>query len=232
MGDGDPKCKCKKVSRTKIAEQKLVGTLGHWVMGTPGASAKRSAEQKRRNKNGRTKIIHYSESPKEKLVGTVQVQKGQRNKNWWAEQKKVSGTKIGGQNKKKVSRTKIGGRNKKKVSGTKIGGHCRPLGDGDPKCKCKKVNRTKIGEQNKNSRTKIGGWNKKRSAEQKLVSRTKTAEQNLFIIPSHPNKNWWEQCKCKKVSGTKIGGNCQPLGDGDPKCKYKKVSRTKIAEQK
>ena len=79
------KCKCKNVSRTKIAEQKLVETLGHWVTGTPSASAKRSAEQKLQNTNGGTKIIHYSESPKQKLVGTVQVQKGQQNKNWWAE---------------------------------------------------------------------------------------------------------------------------------------------------
>ena len=45
------------------------------------------------------------------------------------------------------------------------------------------------------------------------------AEQKLFIILSHPNKNWWGQCKCKKVSGTKI--------DGQNK---KKVSRTKIGE--
>ena len=79
LGDGDPpdSCKCKKVigtknSRTKIihysespkqklggdsasakrsAEQKLVGTVGHWVTGTPSASAKRSAEQKLQNKN-------------------------------------------------------------------------------------------------------------------------------------------------------------------------------------
>ena len=114
---------------------------------------------------------------------------------------------------KKVSRTKIGERNKKKVSGTKIG------------------------ERNKNSGTKIGGQNKKKVGrakigEQNKNSRTKTAEQKLFIIPSHPNKNWWGQCKCKKVSGTKIGGHCQPLGDGDPKCKCKKVSGTKIAEQK
>ena len=57
-------------------------------------------------------------------------------------------------------------------------------------------------------------------------------EQKLFIISSHPNKNWWGQCKCKKVSRTKIGGYCRPLGDGDPKCKCKKVSGTKIAEQK
>ena len=77
----------------------------------------------------------------------------------------------------------------------------------------KKVSGTKIGERNKNCGTK-------------------TAEQKLFIIPSHPNKNWWGQCKCKKVNGTKIDGHCQPLGDGDPKCKCKKVSRTKIAEQK
>ena len=73
LGDGDPpdSCKCKKVSRTKTVEQK-------W-----------------QNKNGGTKIIHYSESPKQKLVGTVQLQKGQRNKNWWVNKKKVSGTKIG-----------------------------------------------------------------------------------------------------------------------------------------
>ena len=64
MGTPQDSCKCKKVSGTKTAEQK-------W-----------------QNKNGGTKIIHYSESPKQKLVGTVQVQKGQRNKNWWVEQKK------------------------------------------------------------------------------------------------------------------------------------------------
>ena len=35
-----------------MAEQKMVGALGHWVAGgTPSASAKRSAEQKMRNKN-------------------------------------------------------------------------------------------------------------------------------------------------------------------------------------
>ena len=107
-------------SAKRSVEQKLVGTLGHWVTGTPSASAKRSAEQNRWNKNGGTKIIHYSESPKQKLVGTVQVQKGQRNKKWWVEQKMVSETKIGEQNKKKVSRTKIGERNKN--SRTKIGG--------------------------------------------------------------------------------------------------------------
>ena len=60
----------------------------------------------------------------------------------------------------------------------------------------------------------------------KKVSGTKTVEQKWR------NKNWWGQCKCRKVSRTKIGGHCQPLGDGDPKCKCKKVSGTKIAEQK
>ena len=45
------KCKCKKVSGTKIVEQKLVGTLGHWVTGTQSASAKMSVEQKLWNKN-------------------------------------------------------------------------------------------------------------------------------------------------------------------------------------
>ena len=33
-------------SAKRSAEQKLVGTVGHWVTGTPSASAKRSAEQK------------------------------------------------------------------------------------------------------------------------------------------------------------------------------------------
>ena len=64
------------------------------------------------------------------------------------------------------------------------------------------------GEQNKNGGTKI------------------------IHYSESPKQNWWGQCKCKKVTGTKIGGHCQPLGDGDPKCKCKKVSRTKIAEQK
>ena len=67
------------------------------------------------------------------------------NKNWWGQYKckKVSRTKIGGQNKKKVSGTKIGERNKN--GGTKIGGWNK-----------KKVSRTKIGVQNKNGGTKIG----------------------------------------------------------------------------
>ena len=76
MGGGTPsvsakrsveqKCKIKigltKIDRTKIwwgpmAEQKMVGALGHWVAGgTPSASAKRSVEQKCRIKIGITKI--------------------------------------------------------------------------------------------------------------------------------------------------------------------------------
>ena len=152
LGDGDPKRKYRKVSRTKIAEQKLVGTLGHWVTGTPNASAKRSAEQKRQNKNSRTKMAE------QKLF----IIPSHPNKNWWGQCKckKVSGTNIGGRNKN--SRTKIGGQNQKMVSGTKIGERNR-----------KQVSGTKIGERNKNSGTKIGGWNK------------------------------------KKVSGTKIGEHCQ-----------------------
>ena len=54
-------------SAKRSAEQKLVGTLGHWVTGTPSASAKI--------------IQRIQKSPKQKLVGTVQVQKGQQNKN-------------------------------------------------------------------------------------------------------------------------------------------------------
>ena len=114
LGDRDPpdSCKCKKVSGTKMAEQK------QW------------------NKNGRTKIIHYSELPKQKLVGTVQVQKGQQNKNWWVEQKKrsveqklVSGTKMAEQ--------KLLGGTKKRSAEQKL------------------VSGTKIGEQNKNGRTMV-----------------------------------------------------------------------------
>ena len=63
------------------------------------------------------------------------MQKGQQNKNWWAEQKKVSRT--------------------------KIGGHCQPLDDGDPKYKCKKVSGTKIGEQKKTAEQKLVGGTKK-----------------------------------------------------------------------
>ena len=57
------------------------------------------------------------------------------------------------------------------------------------------------------------------------------AEQKLFIISSHPNKSWWGQCKCKKVSGTKIGErnkNGRTKIGGRNK---KKVSRTKIGQR-
>ena len=41
-----------------MAEQKMVGALGHWVAGgTPSASAKRSVEQKMKNKNWRNKNL-------------------------------------------------------------------------------------------------------------------------------------------------------------------------------
>ena len=85
-----------KNCRTKTAEQKLVGNLGHWVMckckkvrgtkaveqnwwgpsGTPSASAKRSVEQKPWNKNRIIKIAGDPWGPQ------VQVYKGQ-GKNWW-----------------------------------------------------------------------------------------------------------------------------------------------------
>ena len=105
-------------TKKRSVEQKLVGTVGHWVTGTPSASAKRSAEQK--------------------LVSGTKM----------AEQKLVGGT-------------------KKRSVEQKIGGHCWPLGDGDPKCKCKKVSGTKIGEQNKNGGTKIGGRNIKKGQRNK-----------------------------------------------------------------
>ena len=88
-----------------------------------------------------------------------------------------------------------------KNCGTKIGGDSWPLGDGDPKCKCKKV------------------------------SGTKTAEQKLFIILSHPNKKWWGQCKCKKVSGTKIGGRNKKKVSGTKIGEQNKNSGTKIGGQ-
>ena len=110
---------------TKIVEQKLVGTLGHWVMGTPSASAKRSVEQNLWNKNCRTKI---GKCKCKKVSGTKIAEQKLRNKN--------SGTKIVEQ--------KLWNKN----CGTKIGGDSRPLGDGDSKGKCKRFSRTKIVEQN------------------------------------------------------------------------------------
>ena len=201
-------------------EQKLVGTLDHWVTRTPSASAKRSAEQKLRNKNWWGLLAIGWQGPQ------VQVQKGQWNKN--------GGTKMAEQKWQNKNYSLF------RVTQTKIGGDSASA---KRSAEQKLVSGTKTAEQQFLGRTKIGGQNKKRSVEQKLVSRTKTAEQKLvsrtkmaeqklFIIPSHPNKNWWGQCKCKKVSGTKIGGHCQPLGDRDPKCKCKKVSGTKIVEQK
>ena len=76
---------------------------------------------------------------------------------------------------------------------------------------------------------------------------TKTAEQKLFIIPSHPNKNWWDSASAKrsaeqklvsgtkkKVSGTKIGeqnkNSRTKIGGRNKKrsAEQKLVSRTKI----
>ena len=82
-----------------MAEQKMVGALGHWVAGgTPSASAKRSVEQKCGIKIGGTKIdgtkIWWEPMAEQKMVEApgpsaigwqwgplVQVQKGQWNKN-------------------------------------------------------------------------------------------------------------------------------------------------------
>ena len=145
MGDGDPNCKCKMVSGTKTVEQKLVGTLGHWVTGTLSASAKRSVEQKLHNKNSGTIIGGDSWGPK------VHVQKRQGNKNWW----EPLGTRSASA--KRLAEQKL----QNKTSGTKTAeqnqwdknllGDPQTLGDGDPKCKCKK------GQLNKNSGIKISG---------------------------------------------------------------------------
>ena len=72
-------------------------------------------------------------------------------------------------------------------------------------------------------------------AEQKWQNKnggTKMGEQKLFIILSHPNKNWWGQCKCKKVSGTEIGLQNKKNVSGTKigEWKKKKVSGTKIDE--
>ena len=91
---------------TKNAEQKLVGTLRHWVLGIPSASAKRSVEQKCGIKNGRTKI----------LVGNLTDPK--------CKYQKFSGTKMRnkkGQNKNLVGTLKEPKCKYKKVSGTKNG---------------------------------------------------------------------------------------------------------------
>ena len=59
-----------------MAEQKMVGALGHWVAGgTPSASAKRSAEQKCGIKIGGTKIggtkIWWGPMVEQKMVGAL-----------------------------------------------------------------------------------------------------------------------------------------------------------------
>ena len=51
-----------------MAEQKMVGALGHWV--TPSASAKRSAEQKCGIKIGGTKIW-WGPMAEQKMVGAL-----------------------------------------------------------------------------------------------------------------------------------------------------------------
>ena len=101
------------------------------------------------NKNGRTKI---------KWNKNYSLLSSHQNKNWWGQCKC-----------KKVSRTKIGGRNKNKNWWVE-----QKKGQRNKNwwVEQKKGQQTKIGEQNKNGRTKIGGRNKKKSAEQKLVSRT------------------------------------------------------------
>ena len=80
----------------KNAEQKLVGTLRHWVLGTPSASVKMSVEQKCRTKFGEQKSWNKNWwglldigcwGPK------VQVQKGQQNKNV---EQKIAEQKFGG----------------------------------------------------------------------------------------------------------------------------------------
>ena len=82
----------------------------------------------------------------------------------------------------------------KKVSRTKIGGHCQPLGDGDPKCKCKKVSGTKIGEQNKNGGTKIGGQNKKKVSGTKIGGHCQPLGDGdpklVQVQKGQWNKNW------------------------------------------
>ena len=77
LGDGDPPDSRTKIcgdsaSAKRSAEQKLVGTVSHWVTGTPSASAKRSAEQK----------LVSGTKMEQKLVGGTK--KGQQNQNWWA----------------------------------------------------------------------------------------------------------------------------------------------------
>ena len=141
LGDGDPKCKCKKVSGTKTAEQKWQNKnyslfrVTQTKIGGDSASAKRSAEQK--------------------LVGG---------------KKKVSRTKIGERNKERVSRTKIGERNKKRSAEQKLVSRTKMMEQklvGRTKKRSveqKLVSRTKTAEQ------KLVGGTKKRSAEQKLVS--------------------------------------------------------------
>ena len=120
LGDGDPpdSCKCKKVSGTKMAEQKWQNKnyslfrVSQTKIGGDSASAKRSAEQKlvggTKKRSAEQKLVSGTKTAEQKLVG--------RTKKRSAEQKLVSRTKMVEQkwwNKNyslfQVTQTKIGG---------------------------------------------------------------------------------------------------------------------------
>ena len=211
-----------KNSGTKTAKQKLVVTLGHWVTGTLSASAKRSAEQKQQKKNSLMKIGGDPQTlsdgdPKctcKKVSGTkiggdpwrpqVQVQKGQQNKNWWGPLETPSASA------KRSAEQKQQNKNR----GIKIGGDPQTLGDGDPKCTCKKVSGTKTAEQkqwNKNWWGPLGtpSASAKRSAERKLVG-------PLGTLSASAKRSAEQKSGTKTVeknSRIKIGGDPQTLGD-------------------
>ena len=105
MGDGDPRCKCKKVSRTKIAEQNWrnknysLFRVTQRKIGGDSASAKRSAEQKFvgriKERSVEQKLVSGTKMAEQKLVGRTkkrsaeqklvgEQKEGQWNKNWWA----------------------------------------------------------------------------------------------------------------------------------------------------
>ena len=174
-----------------------MGILGHWVAGTPSASAKRSvAEQKMAigwqgplvqkkvsgTKNGGTKIggtkIWWGSSAIGWQGPLVQVQKGQWNKKWWDKNSKGL----------KLCRTK-----KNWWGLLDIGSSASAKRSAEQKCRTK-------------------------TAEQKLVG---TIGQGPLV---QVQKGQWNKKQWNKNSGIKIGGDPLDIGWG-LKYKCKKVSK-------
>ena len=123
-----------KNGRTKIGgTKKLVGTFGHWVAGTPSASAKRSVEQKMVEQK-------FSGDPQPLGVWATSAsaersaeQKMAEQKIWWgpmAEQKMVGA--LGHWLAGRIPITSAKRSAEQKMAEQKFGVDPRPLGGGDP----------------------------------------------------------------------------------------------------